>query len=183
MSNRRRPLLVPRPGLALPVSRRTFLRGTLGGGACRSPAAGCSPPVAPRGPRQTAESCDSEDLSESEKVVNWSNWPAYIDPISQDDSTLGAFEDMTGISVNYTADVNDNLQFYAKVADQLGDCEAIGRDIITLTDWMAARMIDLGWVQKLDHANLPNVQANLIENLRAVVGPRARVQRAVAERA
>ena len=166
MSNRRRPLLVPRPGLALPVSRRTFLRGT-SMGALSLAGGGLLAACGTEGATQTAESCVSEDLSESEKVVNWSNWPAYIDPISQDDATLAAFEDMTGITVDYTDDVNDNLQFYAKVRDQLGSCEETGRDMFTLTDWMAARMIGLGWVQKLDGDNLPQVQANLLENLRS----------------
>jgi spermidine/putrescine transport system substrate-binding protein len=32
---------------------------------------------------------------------------------------------------------------------------------------MAARMIDLGWIQQLDKANLPNVEANLRESLRS----------------
>ncbi|MDQ3611511.1 MAG: spermidine/putrescine ABC transporter substrate-binding protein [Actinomycetota bacterium] len=166
MSNRRRPLLVPRPGLALPVSRRTFLRGT-SVGALSLAGGGLLAACGTEGASQTTESCVSEDLSESEKVVNWSNWPAYIDPISQDDATLGAFEDMTGITVEYTDDVNDNLQFYARVRDQLGSCEETGRDMFTLTDWMAARMIGLGWVQKLDGDNLPQVQANLLENLRS----------------
>ena len=166
MSNRRRPLLVPRPGLALPVSRRTFLRGT-SMGALSLAGGGLLAACGTEGASQTTESCVSEDLSESEKVVNWSNWPAYIDPISQDDATLGAFEDMTGITVEYTDDVNDNLQFYARVRDQLGSCEETGRDMFTLTDWMAARMIGLGWVQKLDGDNLPQVQANLLENLRS----------------
>ena len=31
-----------------------------------------------------------------------------------------------------------------------------------LTDWMAARMVELGWLQKLDHAKMPNVDANLV---------------------
>ena len=166
MSNRRRPLLVRRPALALPVSRRTFLRGT-SVGALSLAGGGLLAACGTEGATQTEESCVSEDLSETEKVVNWSNWPAYVDPISQDDSTLGAFEDMTGITVDYTDDVNDNLQFYAKVRDQLGSCEETGRDMFTLTDWMAARMIGLGWVQKLDSDNLPQVQANLLENLRS----------------
>ena len=36
-----------------------------------------------------------------------------------------------------------------------------------LTDWMAARMISLNWIQPLDKANLPNVEANLADNLRS----------------
>jgi spermidine/putrescine transport system substrate-binding protein len=51
------------------------------------------------------------------------------------------------------------------VQNQLGDCQPIDRDIIVLTDWMAARMVDLGWLQKLDHGNLGNVDQNLVANL------------------
>jgi spermidine/putrescine transport system substrate-binding protein len=77
------------------------------------------------------------------------------------------FEELTGIQVTYNTDVNDNAEFFAKVRNQLAACEPIGRDIITLTDWMAARMIGLGWMQKLDHGNLPNVDSNLVETLKA----------------
>ena len=35
-----------------------------------------------------------------------------------------------------------------------------------LTDWMAARMINLGWIQPLDPAKVPNLHKNLIKPLR-----------------
>ena len=38
--------------------------------------------------------------------------------------------------------------------------------MMMLTDWMAARMIGLGWIQPLDKAKVPNLHANLIEPLR-----------------
>ena len=53
--------------------------------------------------------------------------------------TIETFEKDTGIKVTYNTDVNDNNEFFAKVLNQLGDCQPIGRDIIVLTDWMAAR--------------------------------------------
>jgi spermidine/putrescine transport system substrate-binding protein len=53
------------------------------------------------------------------------------------------------------------------VRNQLADCQPTGRDIVTLTDWMAARMVDLGWLQKLDRTKVPNVEANLVESLRS----------------
>src|SRR3546814_11030917 len=81
--------------------------------------------------------------------------------------TLEAFEKQTGIEVNYSADVNDNNQFFAKVRNQLGACEATGRDIFVLTDWMAARVVGLGWTQQLDASNMPNVTANMQSRLKA----------------
>ena len=36
-----------------------------------------------------------------------------------------------------------------------------------LTDWMAARMIQSGWIQKLDAAKVPNLHANIIDSLKS----------------
>ncbi len=81
--------------------------------------------------------------------------------------TLVDFTKSTGITVNYTTDINDNVEFFEKVRNQLAACETTERDVFVLTDWMAARMIDLGWIQQLDRANLPNVEAHLAQSLRA----------------
>lgn len=150
-----------------PVGRRSVLRGAAVGGAALGLPALLSA-CGTEGTVQTAESCTSEDKSASEKVVNFSNWPEYIDVKGKRMPTLEAFEDETGIEVDYTQDVNDNNEFFAKIQNQLGDCQPIGRDIMVLTDWMAARLVNLGWLQKLDHANLPNVDANLVTSLQGV---------------
>ena len=102
------------------------------------------------------------DLSDTEKFVNWANWPLYIDV---DDATGGyptleAFKEATGIAVNYTEDVNDNNEFFAKVRAQLESGQSIDRDIVVLTDWMAALWIQSGFAAPLDKANIPN-SANL----------------------
>ena len=156
------------------VSRRGFLRGaSLSALALGSP--GLLAACGTEGAKQTAESCVSKDLSATEKTLNFSNWPEYIDVATKKVNgqkvttlpTLEDFEKMTGIDVEYNTDVNDNAEFFAKVRNQLGACEPTGRDIFVLTDWMAARMVSLGWIQELDHANLPNVDANLVENLKS----------------
>ena len=156
------------------VSRRSVLRGaSLSAfsvasvglfGACGTDSA-----------EQSADTCKSEDLSSTEKELNFSNWPAYMDAKRVERNgkkvtvlpTLEDFQKETGISVDYVTDVNDNNEFFEKVRNQLADCEPVDRDIFVLTDWMAAKMIDLGWLQKLDHANLANVDANLTESLKA----------------
>ena len=156
------------------VSRRGFLRGaSLSALALGSP--GLLAACGTEGAKQTAESCVSKDLSATEKTLNFSNWPEYIDVATKKVNgqkvttlpTLEDFEKMSGIDVEYNTDVNDNAEFFAKVRNQLGACEPTGRDIFVLTDWMAARMVSLGWIQELDHANLPNVDANLVENLKS----------------
>jgi len=112
-----------------------------------------------------SEACVGDDISATSKKVIISNWPAYIDPRRKNTSTATVFEQTTGIKVDYTPDINDNSEFYAKVKNQLGACQPINRDMIIMTDWMAARMIDLGWIQKLDANNIPNCHANLIKPL------------------
>jgi spermidine/putrescine transport system substrate-binding protein len=142
------------------LDRRTLLRG-LGGAAVAGALvlSGCGTPQR----KQAAEDCVSEDLSGSEKQLVISNWPEYLD--EGDGNTLADFEKATGIKVDYTADVNDNNEFFAKVQNQLGSCTTTKRDIFVLTDWMAGRMISAGWIQKLDAANVPNFRANLIDSL------------------
>jgi spermidine/putrescine transport system substrate-binding protein len=152
------------PGL----SRRGFLR-TAGVSALAVSGGGVLTACGTEGTVQTEESCVSTDISATDKKLVFSNWPVYIDEKGKRIPTLEDFESQTGIDVTYNTDVNDNNQFFAKVRNQLGDCQPTGRDIFVLTDWMAARMVDLGWLQKLDKGNMPNVEANLVDSLRSPV--------------
>jgi len=156
---------VVRPASAF--SRRSLLRGALAGGLVTTGLVACGT----EGTRETAERCVSQDRSGAEKALNFSNWPLYIDVDEKDESkrpTLDAFVKQSGIQVKYTEDINDNNEFFGKVRNQLARCQETGRDIFVLTDWMAARLVRLGWLQKLDPGNLPNVQANLLDSLRGV---------------
>jgi len=155
------------PGPGHGLTRRGLLQG-VGGAAFvgASLAALKLPFFSVSGAQQDPAACRATDVSASDKRLVISNWPAYIDPKKKSTSTLQVFEQRTGIGVSYTDDINDNAEFYAKVKNQLGACQSIGRDMIIMTDWMAARMIGLGWVQPLDAKKIPNVHANLIEPLR-----------------
>ncbi|GIJ19678.1 polyamine ABC transporter substrate-binding protein [Micromonospora lutea] len=151
-----------------PLTRRGLLSGTLGSAAllvAGGTLAGCGTPAG----QQTEQGCVSEDLSGSEKTLTFSNWPQYLDVDSDDESkrpSLDGFVRESGIQVTYTEDINDNNEFFGKVQHQLAACQSIGRDIMVLSDWMAARMIRLGWIQKLDPSKLPNVEANILPSLR-----------------
>jgi spermidine/putrescine transport system substrate-binding protein len=106
------------------------------------------------------------DKSGSQRVVNWSNWPEYIDVDDKTKKrpTLDDFTKKTGIKVNYTEDYNDNDEFFAKIKPQLSSKSDTGRDVWCSTDWMVARLIRLNWVQKLDKSNIPNAK-NLVQPL------------------
>jgi len=119
------------------------------------------------GAAQEKGSCVSTDKSATEKTINFSNWIGYVDPIKKPGSTISEFEDQTGIQVSYNTDVDDNEEFFAKVSPELQSCKSTGRDVFVLTDWMASRMIQLNWLQELDHSKMPNVDANLVDFLKA----------------
>ena len=151
--------------MAVRVSRRTLLKGA-GVAAFLGGSAAVLPQFSLQGAKQTPQTCPSTDLSATEHELIISNWPAYIDPRDNPNSTYAVFQKQTGISVSYSDDVNDNLEFFGKIVNQMRACQPVDRDMFMLTDWMAARMINLGWLQKLDHAKLPNVEANLLPALR-----------------
>jgi spermidine/putrescine transport system substrate-binding protein len=67
----------------------------------------------------------------------------------------------------YIEEVNDNTEFFGKVRQQYDQGNSGGRDIHVVTDWMAARMIRLGYVQKFDKSTMPNANANLIDRLKS----------------
>lgn len=157
----------------VPPARGTTRRGLLAGGGAvafvgLSAAALKLPFFGVEGARVEAATCLGDDISETDKRLIISNWPAYIDPRRKATSTASVFTQTYGIQVDYTDDVNDNSEFYAKVKNQLGSCKTIQRDMMMLTDWMAARMIDLGWIQKLDASKIPNVLDNVIDPLRGL---------------
>ncbi|MCJ7439643.1 MAG: spermidine/putrescine ABC transporter substrate-binding protein [Acidimicrobiia bacterium] len=85
------------------------------------------------------------------------NWPLYID---EKKKLLKDFEAETGTSLKYSETLNDNNEFFAKYQRQLSQGQYPGFDIAAPTSWMAKRLIDLGYVQKLPFDNIPNA-ANL----------------------
>jgi spermidine/putrescine transport system substrate-binding protein len=92
------------------------------------------------------------------------NWPLYIE---EDHGTLKDFEKEYGTKVKYVEEINDNTEFFGKVRQQYDQGNSGGRDIHVVTDWMAARMIRLGYVQKFDKSTMPNANENLIEALKS----------------
>lgn len=149
MAKRKRPAQAPKE-LQPFLSRRGFLKaaGVTGVAATTvgfsSALAGCS--------------------SSSADVV-WSNWTAYIDVDDEANYvSLKKFEEATGLTVEYNEDYNDNDEFWAEVLPLLESGAATGRDIVSPTDWMAARWISRGYAQELNKANMPNSK-NLVAAL------------------
>lgn len=139
------------------ISRRAALAG-LAGTAVAGLLAGCGSPGRNPGGSASASTTPQVDRSDTEKVVNWSNWPEYIDTDEAGNHpSIEEFTARTGITVNFNEDYNDNDEFFAKVRPLLEAGQDTGRDTWVSTDWMVARLIRLGYVQPLDYANIPNL--------------------------
>jgi spermidine/putrescine transport system substrate-binding protein len=97
-------------------------------------------------------------------IGSWtfSNWPLYMDK-----SVLSTFNKDYGGKVKYVEDINDNNDFFGKVRQQLTQDRPIGRDIVVLTDPMAARWVRSGFVTPYDFENVPN-RKNLVSNLQSI---------------
>jgi spermidine/putrescine transport system substrate-binding protein len=107
----------------------------------------------------TAAAAGSQTLP---KTITFSNWPLYID-VNQAKKThpsLQQFQAKYKVNVRYIEDINDNDTFFGKIEGPLSQGQSIGRDLIVLTDssGLPARMVELGWLEKLDKSALPNFQ-------------------------
>src|SRR6266571_3058890 len=92
------------------------------------------------------------------KTVNFANWPYYIDVLKGKHPSLEHFTETTGIQVNYTEPINDNVPFYAKIRPSLQAKQYTGFDIIVMTNNSPplGYLIDFGWLTPLDQSSMKN---------------------------
>jgi spermidine/putrescine transport system substrate-binding protein len=148
-----------------PLTRRRLMKrgaaGALGLSALAYLAA-CGPRTG--GALQSADG-ESDVIAKGKisDTLYFANWPLYIDEKRE---TLKKFQEEYGTKVKYVEEINDNQEFFGKVRQQYAQRDSGGRDIHVVTDWMAGRMIRLGYVQKFDPAQMITAQQNLIDRLR-----------------
>lgn len=132
-------------------SRRSFLgrSALLAGGVALGP--------------QLLTACGGDDEGSGETgsadTVRISNWPLYIA-----DGFNKSFEEASGLKVDYKENFQDNETWFAANKDALAQKQDIGADLVIPTNVMTARLIELGWLNEIDHANISNF-ANLREDL------------------
>ena len=95
--------------------------------------------------------------SSDTKTLVFDNWPEYLDG-----ETAAAFAAATGVNFTYDETYNDNNEYFAKILPLLSQGKTIEADILAPTFWMAQRMLNLGWLQKLPTSKITNAK-----NLRA----------------
>jgi spermidine/putrescine transport system substrate-binding protein len=150
------------------ISRRRLLRrgaaGALGASALSFLAA-CGEETGGGGGGSDGET-EAKTIAKGEisDSLYFANWPLYIE---EDRGTLKEFEQEYGTEVKYVEEINDNTEFFGKVRQQYERGDSGGRDIHVVTDWMAARMMRLGYVQRFDKSEIPNATKNLIPRLQS----------------
>ncbi|HEV8490580.1 MAG TPA: extracellular solute-binding protein [Candidatus Limnocylindrales bacterium] len=165
---------VPQPAL----TRRRFIQGSAVAGfsaflaACGTTGTGGSPSAAPptTAPSASVEPPTPAPPQTPSTELNFANWPLYIDTDEDDETKHKTLEDFTakyGTKVNYSEVINDNNEFFGTIRAPLEAGQDTGWDIIVLTQWMAGRLVRLGWLEKFDPANVPNYTANLEDAYKA----------------
>ena len=108
--------------------------------------------------------------------LHWAQWPAYIDLSGKagdagvyapgSSPTIEDFKKKYSVDVDYEEKIEDNKVFYATIQPQLQSGAATGWDMITITDWLAAKIISKSWAEKIDQGNVPNCTANIRDALK-----------------
>jgi len=175
--------------VAAEITRRRFLQGSAMVGfsaflaACTgasssqsaSTAAAASTTPTPPSAAPTASAAPTPQPSPT-GPLKWAQWPAYIDLTGKagdegvyapgSSPTLEAFKTQYKVDVDYQEKIEANEDFYATIQPQLQGGLPTGWDLITVTDWLAAKIISKGWAEKIDQGNVPNCTANLRDPLR-----------------
>jgi spermidine/putrescine transport system substrate-binding protein len=92
-------------------------------------------------------------------TLNFANWPFYIDVLNGKHPSLQHFTQTTGIKVNYTEPINDNVGFYAKIRPSLAAKQYTGFDIIVMTNNTPnalGYLMQNGWLIPLDQSMMTN---------------------------
>jgi spermidine/putrescine transport system substrate-binding protein len=139
------------------------------GTATESPSSAASASEAPSASASAAASeaasATPEATATPSATVNWANWTYYMDVDPNDQTkhpTLDMFKAKYGTTVNYQEVIDDNESFFGTIQPALQNNQDTGWDVITMTDWMAQKLIRLGWVEQFNKANMPNFTANIL---------------------
>jgi spermidine/putrescine transport system substrate-binding protein len=163
------------------LTRRRFLQGAALTGTAAFLAA-CGPTGGSTAPSAAAPSAGASSGGESAAPsasgattptgpLQFANWDAYID-VEEDgvtSPTLVEFETQYDVKVDYAnAQIEDNESFMATIRPQLEAGVSTGWDLIVLTDWMAGKVVEAGWVEELDPANVATALANVRDELKGL---------------
>ncbi|MGL5826862.1 MAG: ABC transporter substrate-binding protein [Nocardioides sp.] len=147
----------PRPGGARSrawLSRRQMLAGLAASSlaACSTDRKTSSATGSPQEGRTSGSTADP-----GAKGLVWAQWPGYIDKDESEKKrpTLDAFIAETGIKVEYREVINDNVEYLdgtdktPGIRPKLEAKQPIGADVVTLTTWLASRLVRADLMQPI----------------------------------
>ena len=164
---RRRDAMSTEKKVEMELDRRTVLKaGAVAGAAAFLAACGTS-----GASTEPTESTGGDTTPSAE--INFANWTYYIDvddgvdtATADTSESLRRFQAEYGTRVNYQEVLLDNDEFFGTIKAPLEAGQDTGWDIVTPTTWMAKKIVDLGWAEKFDKANMPNFVANLADEFK-----------------
>jgi spermidine/putrescine transport system substrate-binding protein len=135
------------------VANRTSRRRFIGGGAAAAAALamGGSFLAACSSDNKSATGTTSTQEGPASGTLRISNWPLYMA-----DGFVADFQKATGITVDYKEDFNDPEQWFAKVKEPLSRKQDIGADLAVMPTFLMVRLHNLGWLNDISDASLPN---------------------------
>jgi spermidine/putrescine transport system substrate-binding protein len=150
------------------AAARTSRRRFLGGGAAAAAALALGPSVlvACGSDGGGSESTATDDGGPAGGTLRVSNWPLYMA-----DGFVAAFQTASGITVDYKEDFNDNEEWFAKVKEPLSRKQDIGADLVIPTEFMAARINGLGWLNEIRADRVPNKKNLRPDLLNSAIDP------------
>ncbi|MEO3759245.1 spermidine/putrescine ABC transporter substrate-binding protein [Mycobacterium sp. B14F4] len=144
------------------ATNRTSRRRFIGGGAAAAAALALGPSMLTAcGSESGTSGTTTQDSGPASGTVRISNWPLYMA-----DGFIAAFQQSSGITVDYKEDFNDNEEWFAKVKEPLSRKQDIGADLVVPTTFMATRLNGLGWLNDISDAgwsNKKNLRTDLLE--------------------
>ncbi len=140
----------PRP--ARFATNRTSRRRFIGGGAAAAAAVVLGPSfLAACGSDGGTSGTTTQEGGPASGTLRISNWPLYMA-----DGFIAAFQQASGITVDYKEDFNDNEEWFAKVKEPLSRKQDIGTDLVVPTSFMASQIRSLNWVNDFSENGIPN---------------------------
>ena len=147
------------------ISKLTSRRRFIGGSAAAAAAlllAACSSGDKSATGGSNAPAAPSDDGTPATGKLRISNWPLYMA-----DGFVAAFQTASGLTVDYKENFNDNEEWFAKNKEPLSRKQDIGADLVVPSEFMASRLIGLGWLNPISESrwtNQKNMRADLLNS-------------------
>ncbi|UUO00460.1 spermidine/putrescine ABC transporter substrate-binding protein [Mycolicibacterium novocastrense] len=140
------------PRLARFAANRTSRRRFIGGGAAAAAAVVLGPSfLAACGSDSGTSGTTTQEGGPASGTLRISNWPLYMA-----EGFIAAFQQASGITVDYKEDFNDNEEWFAKVKEPLSRKQDIGTDLVVPTAFMASQIRKLNWLNDFSEDGIPN---------------------------